>query len=235
MISKVHPSFLYSPTVRVVATWLWQFVGGALTVLAILAVRGVALADAGQVLAGERSYLAVYIEIVAVGLLPVLWMIACKDDAGQYCLQWQGIWKSILGAAIFVAIMFGIGYAINGQIMTDSRPPLQIAFPLNIWYGVLGIIAWGPLEVFFFTWLVVNTDRLFPETSWLVSPGLLITVLIFGALHVITTDLTNALYTAAIFFILGCLTRYSRNAVGPMLAWTLINGQVWYIARLLWG
>ncbi|NOY99663.1 MAG: CPBP family intramembrane metalloprotease [Chloroflexi bacterium] len=66
--------------------------------------------------------------------------------------------------------------------------------------------------------------------SW----GLIITVTIFGLTHIATTQsLYNAAYTGAIFLVLGLIYKSSRNAIGPMLAWTLINGQVWYLARLL--
>jgi membrane protease YdiL (CAAX protease family) len=63
--------------------------------------------------------------------------------------------------------------------------------------------------------------------------GLVITVFSFGLIHILTTDLRNAVYTSAIFLVLGLIYRFTRNSVGPMIAWTLINGQVWYIARLL--
>ncbi len=58
-------------------------------------------------------------------------------------------------------------------------------------------------------------------------------MVIFALAHVVTTNLSNALYTGAIFLTLGFIYKYTRNSIGPMLAWTLVNGQVWYVARLL--
>ncbi|NOY07333.1 MAG: CPBP family intramembrane metalloprotease [Spirochaetes bacterium] len=118
--------------------------------------------------------------------------------------------------------------------MSDNRPDLYLSFPWNLWYAMLGLFAWGPLEVFFITWLITNTDRIFKNRDIVVSWGLIITVIIFGLIHIVTTqNLYNAAYTGTIFLVLGLIYKYSRNAIGPMIAWTLINGQVWYIMRLI--
>lgn len=226
-------TFAYNPLFRVITTWVWWFVGAALTVLIILVFQGVQLASASEVLAGERVYLAVYIEIVSVGLLPLLLTLICRDKWAQYGLTRQGLTKSLLLSALFVIVMFGFGYLMTGRWMTDSRPTLDLDFPWNLWYALLGIVAWGPLEVFFFVWLVVNTDNIFKGRMRAYSWGLIITILLFALIHVLTTDARNAIYTSAIFFILGLIYKHTQNVVGPMIAWTLINGQVWYIARLL--
>lgn len=226
-------TFAYNPLFRVIATWLWWFIGAALTVLIILTIQGVPLASASEALAGQRAYLAVYIEIVSVGLLPVLLTWICKDELAQYGFAPQGLIKSLLLSSLFVLVMFGFGYLMTGRWMTDSRQTVQLDFPWNLWYALLGIFAWGPLEVFFFVWLMVNTDHIFKNTVRAISWGLIITVLSFALIHIFTTDLRNAIYTGAIFLVLGLIFKYTRNIVGPMIAWTLINGQVWYIARLL--
>lgn len=230
---KQNFSFTYHPLFRVVGTWVWWFAGAALTVLIILAMLGVSPSSASEVLAGERVYLAVYIEIVSVGLLPLLLTLICRDPVEQYGLTRQGWAKSLLLSALFVAAMFGFGYWMNGRLMTDSRPALHLHFPLNVWYALLGVLAWGPLEVFFFVWLIVNTDKIFRDRPGTHPWGLLITVALFALTHILTTNVSNALYTGVIFLILGLIYKHTRNAIGPMLAWTLINGQVWYIARLL--
>jgi len=215
---------------------MWFFVGAALTVLIILATQGVQLASAPEVLAGERAYLVVYVEIVSVGLLPLLFTLFCGDELAQYGFARKGLAKSLLLSSLFMALMFGWGYLMTGRLMTDSRPMLHLGFPWNLWYGLLGIIAWGPLEVFFFVWLVINTDNIFNifngkirANSW----GLIITVVLFALAHILTTDIRNAIYIGVIFLILGLIYKYTRNIGGLMIAWTLINGQVWYIARLL--
>ena len=225
----------YDPLFRVIATWVWWFIGAALTVLIILIIQGAPLASASEVLAGtgKEVYLAVYGEIVAVGLLPLLFTLTCKDELAQYGIARHGLEKSLLLSSLFVVVIFGFGYLMTGRLMTDSRPTLHLDFPSNLWYALLGITAWGPLEVFFFVWLVSNTDRIFKRRIRANPWGLIITVLSFALTHILTTNARNAIYTGAIFLVLGLICKHTRNIVGPMVAWTLINGQVWYVARLL--
>jgi membrane protease YdiL (CAAX protease family) len=83
-------------------------------------------------------------------------------------------------------------------------------------------------------WLIVQTDRIFRSERTFISWGLLITIALFALLHLLTTQsVENALRVAAIFFALGLIFKSTRNAIGPMLAWTLLNGQVWFLAQLL--
>ncbi len=223
---------MYNPLFRVIATWLWWFVGAALTVLIILAVEGVSLSSATRALQ-EKQYLAVYIEIVSVGLLPVVFTFVCRDDSTQYGLTHNKLANSVFFSLLFVIMMFGWAYFTRGQVMTDDRASLHLEFPSSIWYAILGIFAWGPLEVFFVTWLITNTDQVFRNGNQLISWGLIITLIGFGGLHILTTNVYNAFYTGGIFLVLMLIYKRTQNAWGPMLAWTLINGQVWYMARLL--
>ena len=226
-------TLIYNPVFRVIVTWVWWFVGAALTVLIILAIHQVTFSSAMEVL-GEKRHLAVYIEIVSVGLLPVIFTLFCKDNLVQYGISRKGLAKSILYSLLFVAAIVGFTYLSSGQLMSDERPNLYLAFPWNLWYAGLGILAWGPLEVFFVTWLITNTDKIFKDRNRTISWGLIITVVIFGLVHIATTQsIYNALYTGAIFLVLGLIYKFTGNAIGPMIAWTLINGQVWYIAQLL--
>jgi len=34
---------------------------------------------------------------------------------------------------------------------------------------------------------------------------------------------------------LGLIYKYTKNSIGPMIAWTLINGQIWFIVKILWS
>lgn len=182
----------------------------------------------------ENRHLLVYIEFVSVGLLPVLYTWFCKDDLGQYGLHRPGLGRSMLLSGLFVVIMFTIGYLMNGQIMSDSRETLEVSQPWNYWYGFSSILVWGALEVFFVVWLIENTDAIFAKQNRLLSWGLVITVVIFALTHLVSSGgAFNAVYTGFIFLMLGLIFKYTRNIYGPMLAWTLINGQVWFMARLL--
>jgi len=222
-----------SPMFQVVSTWIWFFVGAALTVLAILTVFGVDFASAPEVL-GEKRYLAVYIEIVAVGLLPVVFTLTCKNGLTQYGLGRKGIKKSLGLSALFTVTLFGFALLTRGQLMTGiSTPGFHLGFPWNLWYTALGIFAYGPLEVFFVMWLVTNTDRIFKSENRTFSWGLIVTVVIFAITHIFTTGIYNAFYTGMIFIILAVIYKYTKNSIGPMIAWTLINGQVWFIVQWL--
>ncbi len=226
-------AIIHSPVFQVLATWIWVFVGGALTALIILIVLGIDLASALKVL-GNKRYLAVYIEIVSVGLLPVVFTLIFRNDSTQYGLSRKELAKSLKLSALFTVALFGFALLTRGQLMTGDSPSFHLNFPWNLWYTVLGIFAYGPLEVFFVMWLVTNTDRIFKSENRTLSWGLIVTVVIFGIAHIlITQSIYNAFYTSAIFFMLGLIYKYTGNSIGPMIAWTLINGQVWFIAQML--
>jgi len=236
MAKDIPFAILYKPVFRVIASWVWWFVGAILTILVILVLQGVPISSitSATKIMGEKGYLAVYIEIVSVGLLPVVFSLICKDDFKHYGMSRKGLVKSILLSLLFVAVMFSFAYLSSGKLVSDNRPDFSLGFPWNLWYAMLGIFAWGPLEVFFVIWLITNTDQIFNGGDRVGSWGLVITVIIFGLMHIATTQsVYNAVYTGIIFLVLGLIYKYSRNAIGPMIAWTLINGQVWYIARLL--
>ena len=99
----------------------------------------------------------------------------------------------------------------------------NLPFPLNLWYASLGVVAYGPLEVFFVVWLIVNIDIIFKKLEKMFSPGLIITVLVFGLSHLIFArgGIVNAISVTVIFFILGLIFKYTGNSIGPMIAWTL--------------
>jgi len=59
--------------------------------------------------------------------------------------------------------------------------------------------------------------------------------LLFGMSHIVSTgSFTNVFAVTFIFFFLGLIFKHTGNAIGPMIAWTLLNGQVRIVAQLLW-
>jgi len=139
-----------------------------------------------------------------------------------------GLLKSV-AASIPLAIIILLLRALYGGLNISN---FNLRFPYNIWYAILGFFAYGPLEVFFTIWLIVNTDIIFHGLEKVFSPGLLITVLIFGLSHVFLSPrvgILNAIHVAAEWLILGLIFKYTKNSIGPMIAWTLINGQVAYL------
>jgi len=125
-------TLVYNPLFRVIATWLWWFIGAALTVLIILAVQGVQLASASEALAGQRAYLAVYIEIVSVGLLPVLFTLICNDELAQYGLARPAL---SLCEILSIPIHFRIKFTavVSYLILIEMR--CQIVYTNSVIYG----------------------------------------------------------------------------------------------------
>ena len=143
----------------------------------------------------------------------------------------MGLLKSVAASIPLVTIIL-LSRILCGDLNVDS---FNLEFPYDVWYALLGAFAYGPLEAFFMTWLIVNTDMVFHGSEKVFSPGLLITVLIFGLSHIFLSPqagMVNAIRVAAEWLILGLIFKYTKNSIGPMIAWTLINGQV---ARLVVG
>jgi len=107
----------------------------------------------------------------------------------------------------------------------------NLEFPYNIWYVVLGILSYGPLEVFFVIWLIVNIDDIFNSREKIYSPGLLITVwfLDYRTYFFHLRGLLNVIKVTVVSIVLGLVFKYTKNSIGSMIAWSLINGQVLYL------
>ncbi|MCK4379881.1 MAG: hypothetical protein KAW51_02005 [Candidatus Lokiarchaeota archaeon] len=234
MSEKNENSLLYQPKFRVISTWLWFFIGGALAILIISAFYGFNFVVAFNGIQNNR-YLYVYIEFFSVGLLPVIYVVVCKDPLSNYGfnMKKRELFLSLLLSVVYIGIMFTIGWIINGKVMNFEIYDFQLDFPLNVFYGIFGIIVWGPLEVFFFIYLVVNMEQIFKQDNWKISKGLIIITILFGLVHLLTTNWWNAIYTGILFFIIGFIYKFSNNIIGPIISWALINGQVWFIAQML--
>ena len=75
---------------------------------------------------------------------------------------------------------------------------------------------------------------IFNERNKLFSKGLIITTIIFAVAHILTTNVRNAVYLGAIFLVLGLIYKYSNNIIGPAIAWTMINGTIWFVSQMFW-
>jgi len=209
----------------VLIVWLWSFIGSIFTVALIAYVKGVPL-DLEQLINmfNREPYLASYGEVVGVGGLPLLISLIRRDNPEIYGLRRQRLLKSLaLSIPLTIAIL--VARIAYGDIFFES---FSLSFPYNVWYAVLGVLAYGPLEIFFITWLIVNTDSILNTLEKIISPGLLVTVLIFGLSHILLSPqggLFNAIRVTIIFTALGLIFKYTKNSIGPMIAWTLINGQ----------
>ena len=165
----------------------------------------------------------------------MIFTLLLREKPAAYGFQMSGLVSSLLLSAVVVAALMGFSFLNTGQLVGyDGSADFGIGRPWNYFYGILGIFAYGPLEVFFFAWLVTNTDRIGKGAQRLLSRGLIITVILFSLMHILTTQsVQTAVYIFVIYSALGLIYRRTGNVIGPMIAWTLINGQVWYLAQLL--
>jgi len=223
-----------NPWFRIITTWACSLIAPILMALMVLLILHASLASARQVFA-DRPYLTTYFEIAGVGLVPLIFSLAGREAFSRYGLTRRGLGRSLLLAAAVFALGAGYSYLTTGQWVDFASQTVHLGFPANLWYGLLGILTYGPLEVFFFVWLVDNTAPLFAGKRQPRLWSLLLTAVLFGLLHIVTTQsLANALHVGVLFLLLGGIYVYTGNSLGPMLAWTLLNGQVWFLAQLLW-
>ena len=201
-----------------------MFVGALIAVSILAYIYG----EPASSLLYSKPYLSSYVQMIGLGF-PLMASLVCGDDPRLYGLRREGLAKSMAlsaAPALALRVLWGIPPSVKGY---------GLAFPFNILYALLAVAAYGPLEVFFAVWLIVNTDKVIKTGRRTLSPGLLATTLTFGLIHLVTAPrggLPNAVTVAIEFTALGLVFKYSGNSVGPMAAWTLINGQV---IRLLLG
>ena len=217
--------------IAVLAVWLWVFVGSIATIALVAYIKGAPLNLEGVAdTLNKEPYLACYGEVIGVGALPLLISFVRRDRPEMYGLRKQGALKS-LALSLPPALVIFIVRLIRGF----PYKGFGLSFPYSIWYAALGVLAYGPLETFFVVWLIVNTDVVLNTLNRTASPGLFITVLAFGSSHVVLSPqggFLNAAEVTVEFMVLGLIFKYTRNSLGPIAAWTLINGQV---LRLLVG
>ena len=65
-------------------------------------------------------------------------------------------------------LVINFGSGLLGLLSVNQRPldnlphsGFQLKFPAKVAYAFFGIFAYGPLEMFFFVWLVKNTEEVF--------------------------------------------------------------------------
>ena len=217
----------------VLVTWACMFIGSALAAFALALAGGAPPTLEGvAALLNSRPYLASYLEVVGVGALPLAFSLLCRDEPELYGLRREGLTRS-LALSVLLAIPW-----LAPRVAALLRGGLEYAgfgltFPYNLWYALLGVFAYGPLEAFFVVWLIVNTDIALGSSKRRISPGLVVTALAFGLSHVVASPqagVLNALSVALEFFLLGLVFKYTGNSAGPMVAWTLMNGQVLRLA-----
>lgn len=226
---------LANPKFQVMATWIWNMFSVILISIILQAVlpENTSL-DIDALRADPRLVLIpVLAEIVAVGLLPLLFTRLNQEKLSLYGLQREGLGKSLIFSALAVLAFFVAVWLQGGELSGLLRiPAIQITPLWKPALALLTIFAYGPLEVFFVVWLIHNTDRLYNSGAKTFSAGLWVTILLYGVLHYFSQGM-YAIVIAAIFLALGVIYKSTRNAIGPILAWTVMNEYILVLVGIL--
>jgi hypothetical protein len=224
-MNQSQTTTLPNPLVRVSITWLWIII---LTIF-----LRVSPITAHKIF--PHPYLSSYLEIIFVGLIPVLFTIFGREKWSLYGFTTRGLAKSLVWSLVFVAVSYSYFRFSTGHWISFGTLASSLSLPAKVSYAFLGIFAYGPLEMFFFVWLVCNTEQIFQGRSSSFLLSLTITAILYGLLHFVFQGFGALLGISVTFFILGLIFRWTQNSIGPMIAWTLLNAQVWFLTSLLWS
>jgi hypothetical protein len=234
MKPKTRTSFLLSPRFQVPATWIWNVIG-TFTIVAILAValpRNIALDRSALTQQPSLALIPILSEIILVGLLPIVFSILRRDKAAEYGITDKHLPASLALSAGVVLVYFAYLSIRAGHLSTSVQLPGLYQLTVgNALFAGLGLVAYGPLEVFFVVWLIHNTDRIFKTEANTWSWGLLLTIAIYGLLHSYSQG-ANSLVITAEMMALGLVFKTTRNSIGPMLAFMLMNEYAWFLAMV---
>ncbi len=224
---------MLNPRFQVIATWGWNFVGNFLLIaLVTLLLPGNITVDQ-QAMQANPSLALIPIagEIIATGLLPVLFTVFGRENLAEYGLQKKGFGNGLVFSALVVAILAGAAFLGIGHYGPLNLSSLQVGSTLHVLSFVLGALAYGPLEVFFVIWLVRNTDRILHSQAKIFSTGLVVTILIYGVLHAISQG-SYSILIAARYLAFGLIYKATRNSYGTMLAGMVTNEFVWFLFKV---
>src|ERR1035437_4744415 len=126
---------LPNPLVRVGVTWLW------LVIITVLLKVSPAIVHRLV----PHQYLSSYVEIVFVGLVPVLFTASGREKWSQYGLTGQGLAKSVVWSLAYVAVSYCFfGFTTGNWRIGHYELDSSLGFPARVYYALLGIFAYGP-------------------------------------------------------------------------------------------
>lgn len=226
--------FHLRPKFQVLTTWGWNVVGTFVVaaVVAIALPQNIALDRTAVIEQPSLALIPIFSEIILVGLLPIVFSMLRREKAAEYGIKGKNLLLSLLLSAAVVLVYFAYLSIQAGHLTTSVQfPGLHQPTIGNTLFAILGLAAYGPLEVFFVVWLIHNTDRIFKTEAKIWSWGLLITIAIYGLLHTFSQG-ANALVIAAEMLALGIIFKTTHNSIGPMLAFLFMNEYAWFLARV---
>lgn len=227
-------SFLLSPKFQVPATWIWNVVGTLAVAVVVAAAlpRNIALDRPALTQQPSLALIPILSEIILVGLLPIVFSVLRRDKAAEYGITGRYLLVSLVLSVGVVLFYFAYLSLRAGHLTTSVQlPGLHQPTVGNTIFAGLGLMAYGPLEVFFVVWLIHNTDRIFKTEAKTWSWGLLLTIAVYGLLHAFSQG-ANSLVIAAEMLALGLVFKTTRNSIGPMLAFLVMNEYAWFLATV---
>jgi len=220
---------------QVAATWIWNLLGtfAVAAGIAIFLPHDIALDRSALQQQPSLALIPILSEIILVGLLPIIFSILCKDKPADYGITTKHLLISLALAAGIALIYFAYLSLLAKHLTTSIQLPAfhHVSLGYAI-LAILGLLAYGPLEVFFVIWLIHNTDRIFKSETKTWSWGLLLTVAIYALLHAFSQGAYSLVF-ATIMLAFGLVFKRARNSIGPMIAFMLMNDYAWFLATVL--
>jgi len=235
MQSSSRRSFLLNPKFQVAATWIWNLLGtfAVAAAVKILLPHDITINRSAIQQQPALALIPILSEIILVGLLPIIFSILCKDKLADYGITIKRLLVSLALAAGIVLLYFAYLSLLAKHLTTSIQwPAFQNVSLGYAFLAVVGLLAYGPLEVFFVVWLIHNTDRIFESETKTWSAGLLMTVAIYALLHTFSQG-AYSLIIATIMLAFGLVFKRTRNSIGPMIAFMLMNDYAWFLAIVL--
>lgn len=176
-------------------------------------------------------------EFVFAGLVPLALVTLRKGNWEEYGVTSKNALRSFsYGAVVLVAIL-ALVYLMFGRISwtpSGVYESLLLDSPLKYPLALYAAISYFPLEMFFFSYLIVKFEKVVGSGTGVFTTGLVAASFYFGSLnHGLIAIITGAsanvvlmkfLTVGFTFLILGLIFKKTRSLAGPLVVWTLING-----------
>jgi len=244
-VSAIHESDIERPQIpihktpafQVTITWIWNIVGVLLVGLIAIALLPPGYPLTNATLKSFPSLMPIPIigEFLTTGFLPLLFAYVNKDQLSTYGITKKGLTRSVVISAFLSFVYLLVRFIITGNALDPEVNGLNVNVSTVV-LSTLLVLFCGPLEVFFVFFLIDNTDRHFEgngkQERGLITKGLIITILVYGLLHSMLQG-PYSFVIAMYFLVLALIYRHTKNIIGPMIAWTIMNNSIWFFLGIL--
>lgn len=175
------------------------------------------------------------LEFLFLGFFSLLIALIDHDPRDFYGLTLRGGSRSLTLGITLVLLRAAVRYAAGNapfQLgLLAFTQSLAQPFPYNAVFAVFTAFTYGPLEVFYITFLVAKLDKGFKTGSEKVlTRGVLVGTFLWAVIH-----LNNAVFLGLIWaveqvgsnfvygVILMSISKYSNCSLGPVLSFTITN------------